>query len=62
MGVNQNFSMELDLYPEIDLTSLSSNSAKTIEKLSAIGIRLVTAAEIQIDDGQNTCKTTTAKK
>jgi hypothetical protein len=62
MGVNQNFSMEFDLYPEIDLTSLSSNSAKAIEKLSVIGIGLVTTAEIQIDDEKNTCKTTTAKK
>jgi hypothetical protein len=30
MEDNQNFSMELDIYPKIDLTSLSSNSIKTI--------------------------------
>jgi hypothetical protein len=31
MRVNQNFSQELDLYPKINPTSLSSNSAKTAQ-------------------------------
>jgi hypothetical protein len=31
MGTNQNFSKELDLYPEINLTPLSSNSVKTAQ-------------------------------
>jgi hypothetical protein len=31
MGANQNSSMELDPYPKIDPTPLSSNSAKTAQ-------------------------------
>jgi hypothetical protein len=33
MGVNQNSSRELDLYPKIDLAILSSNSVKTAQLL-----------------------------
>jgi hypothetical protein len=33
MRVNQNSSRKLDLYPEIDPTPLSSNSAKTVQLL-----------------------------
>jgi hypothetical protein len=31
MGANQNSSMELGLYPKIDLTHLSSNSSRTAQ-------------------------------
>jgi hypothetical protein len=39
MRVNQNFSQELDLYPKIDPTNLSSNSVKTTQLCTAIGSR-----------------------
>jgi hypothetical protein len=64
MGANQNFSLELGIYPKPDPTHLSSNTAKThlsyniaIKKLSALGIGLGTAAEIRIDTSENTCQT-----
>jgi hypothetical protein len=58
MGVNQNSSQELGLYPKINLMSLSSNSAKTVAivKLSALKIRLGTATETRNSASKNTCE------
>jgi hypothetical protein len=39
MGANQNSLYELGLYPKIDLTPLSSNSAKTASYSEAIGLQ-----------------------
>jgi hypothetical protein len=58
MGANQNSSQKLGLYPKIDSTPLSSNSAKTaaIAKLSALGTGLGTIAETRIGASKTTCE------
>jgi hypothetical protein len=66
MKVNQNFSHELDIYPRINLMSLSSNSVNRLTrgKLSALrtGLsNLKTQRKTTIDTSKDTCKTTTAK-
>jgi hypothetical protein len=57
MGVNQNSSTELGLYPKINPKPISSKSAQdrlAIDKLSALETRLGTAAETRIDAGKTT--------
>jgi hypothetical protein len=53
MGANKNFLREFGLYPKINPSSLSTNSAKTAQ-LSALGTGLGTAAEARNDASRTT--------
>jgi hypothetical protein len=58
MGANQNSSQKLGLYPEIDPTHLSSNSAKTVQLslLSALRTGLGTTKETRNGASKTTSK------
>jgi hypothetical protein len=53
MGANKNFLREFGLYPKINPSSLSTNSAKTAQ-LSALETGLGTAAEARNDASRTT--------
>jgi hypothetical protein len=55
MGANQNSLSEHGIYPRIDPTLLSSNSAKTAE-LSAFGTKLGITAETRNGASKTTCE------